>query len=54
MAMRHRKDSGMTETILSGIIVAGLAVTMASLGFTLTVWAWQDYQEWRDERKSDG
>ena len=27
----------MTETIISGIIVAGLAVTMASLGFTLTV-----------------
>ena len=41
----------MTETIISGIIVAGLAVTMASLGFTLMLWAWQDYQEWRDERK---
>jgi hypothetical protein len=51
MALQLGKDSGVTETIISGIIVAGLAVTMASLGFTLILFAWQDFQEWRDDRK---
>jgi len=41
----------MTETIISGIIVAGLSVAWGSLGFTLMVWVWQDFQEWRDRRK---
>lgn len=44
----------MTETIISGIIVAGLAVTMACFSFGMFLMFWQDYQEWRDERKSDG
>jgi len=40
-----------TETIIAGVIVAGLAVTMASLGFTLMLFTWQVFQEWRDDRK---
>ena len=41
----------MTETILSGIIVAGLAVTIGGLTFTLMLWVWSDFQDWRDKRK---
>jgi hypothetical protein len=41
----------MTETIISGVIVACIGVTMASMAFTLAVWAWQVYKELRDERK---
>lgn len=41
----------MTETILSGIIVAGLAVTIGGMTFVLMLQSWSDYQFWRDERK---
>jgi hypothetical protein len=41
----------MTETIISGVIVAGLAVAWGSLGFTLMLLTWQDFQDWRDRRK---
>jgi hypothetical protein len=41
----------MSDTIIAGVIVAGLAVSMASLGFTLMLWTWQEFQDWRDDRK---
>jgi hypothetical protein len=41
----------MTKTIISGVIVAGLAVGCGSLGFTLMLWTWQEFQDWRDDRK---
>jgi hypothetical protein len=41
----------LAETIISGFIVAGLAVVWGSLGFTLMLWTWQDFQDWRDDRK---
>jgi hypothetical protein len=41
----------MTETIIAGIIVAGLAVCWGSLGFSLMLWVYQDFQDWRDRRK---
>jgi hypothetical protein len=41
----------MSDTIIAGVIVSGLAVSMASLGFTLMLFTWQDFREWRDDRK---
>jgi hypothetical protein len=41
----------MSEAIISGVIVAGLAVAWGSLGFTLMLWTWQEFQDWRDDRK---
>jgi len=42
----------MTETNLSGIIVAGLAVCWGSLGFALILWVYQDFQDCRDKRRN--
>ena len=41
----------MSDTIIAGIIVAGFAVTMGGLTFTLMLWVWSDFQDWRDRRK---
>jgi len=40
-----------SETIISGIIVAGLAVMGAMLAFVLAVTTWTEFQEWRDKRR---
>jgi uncharacterized membrane protein YdcZ (DUF606 family) len=42
----------LNETIISGIIVSGLAVACGALGFSLILWMWQDFQDWRDKRKT--
>jgi len=42
----------MTETIIAGIIVAGMAVAWGSLGFALILWVYQDFQDWRDKRRN--
>jgi len=40
-----------TETIIAGVIVAGLAVTMACVSFGMFIMMWTEFQEWRDKRK---
>ena len=40
----------MSDTIIAGIIVASLAVTMGGLTFSLMLWVWSDFQDWRDKR----
>ena len=41
----------MTDTIIAGVIVAGLSVTMGGLTFVLMLWVWSDFQDWRDKRR---
>lgn len=40
----------MIDTIVAAVLVACLAVTCASLAFTIAMWSWQDYQDYKARR----